>query len=127
MTKRAPDLADLDPNEPMAPRTELLSASDAEIASALEHADPMVLRGLVYQLTGDPEIAATAVVAGTAQGFTGGIEASPDAAVLIRRKAAEFLKAYRDDGAGPIDMGPHDRLPESIALTMGKDLSLIHI
>ena len=25
---------------------------------------------------------------------------------LLRRKAAEFLKAYRDAGAGPIDIGP---------------------
>jgi len=122
MTKRAPDPAPRNPSAPIAPRTELLSASDAEIASALEHADPMVLRGLVYQLTGDLEIAATDVVMGTTQGFTGGVEASPEAAVLIRNKAAEFLKAYRDDGAGPIDMGPHTRLAESIALTMGKDM-----
>ena len=43
---------------------ELLRASDAEIEGAVEHADLMVLRGLIYQLTGDPEIAATTLVMG---------------------------------------------------------------
>lgn len=103
-------------------RPELLAASDAEIEAAIEHADPMVLRGLVYQLTGDPEIAATEVVIGTVRGFSGGIESTPEAAVLIREKAADFLKAYRDDGAGPIGMGPRERLSESIPLTMGREM-----
>ena len=37
----------------MAKRPELLEASDATIEDAVEHADPLVLRGLLYQLTGD--------------------------------------------------------------------------
>ena len=36
-------------------RPELRAADDAAIENAIAHADPMVLRGLVYQLTGDPE------------------------------------------------------------------------
>ena len=38
-------------------REELLAASDAVIEDAIAHADPMVLRGLLYQLTGDDEVA----------------------------------------------------------------------
>jgi 4-hydroxyacetophenone monooxygenase len=105
-------------------REELLEASDATIAEAVEAADPMALRGLIYQLTGDPEIANTTVVSGTNMGFTGGIEPTPEAAALIRRKAAEFLESYRDAGAGELGIGPMDRLPKSIALTIGKDLEL---
>ena len=42
-------------------RPELRAADDAVIEDAVAHADPMVLRGLIYQLTGDPEVAATGV------------------------------------------------------------------
>jgi len=35
---------------------ELLGASDADIEDAVQYAEPMVLRGLLYQLTGDPEL-----------------------------------------------------------------------
>jgi len=103
-------------------REELLDASDATIEEAVEFADPMVLRGLVYQLTGDPQIAATTIVMGISTGFTGGMELVPGDAALIRRKAAEFLKSYRDRGAGKLGIGPMDRLPKSMTLTMGKEI-----
>ena len=45
----------------VSPRPQLLAADDAVIEDAIAHADPMVLRGLLYQLTGDPEVAATGV------------------------------------------------------------------
>jgi len=41
----------------MAPRTELLEATDESIAEAVKFADPMALRGLLYQLTGDESLA----------------------------------------------------------------------
>ena len=100
MTNAPPDALRKDPAASAAIRTELLEASDAEIEAALEHADPMVLRGLVYQLTGDAEIAATEVIVGTARGFAGGIEATPEAAALIRRKAADFLEYRRKHFVG---------------------------
>jgi len=103
-------------------REELLDASDATIEEAVEFADPMVLRGLVYQLTGDPQIAATTIVMGNSTGFTGGMELVPGDAALIRRKAAEFLKSYRDRGADKLGIGPMDRLPKSMTLTMGKEI-----
>ena len=43
----------------MSDKSELLTATDEMIDDAVKYADPMVLRGLVYQLTGDESIAAT--------------------------------------------------------------------
>ena len=40
---------------------ELLAASDADIDAAMKYADPMALRGLLYQLTGDEEVRAVKV------------------------------------------------------------------
>ena len=37
---------------------EVLGASDADIDAAVQYADPMALRGLLYQLTGDEEVRA---------------------------------------------------------------------
>jgi phytoene dehydrogenase-like protein len=39
---------------------------------------------------------------------------------LLRRKAAAFLKGYRDSGAGPIDIGPRERLADSLGLLLGR-------
>ena len=82
-------------------RTELLDATDEIIEDAVNFGDPMVLRGLLYQLTGDPEIAATKTAPATGAGFFGGNGTLVgDDLALVRRKAAGFLKAYRDSGAG---------------------------
>jgi 4-hydroxyacetophenone monooxygenase len=40
---------------------------------------------------------------------------------MVRHKAANFLKAYRDRGAGEIGIGPEDRLASSVALTLGHE------
>ncbi|MVZ99086.1 NAD(P)-binding protein [Actinomadura sp. LD22] len=102
-------------------RAELLEATDEQITDAVGYADPMALRGLVYQLTGDESVAATKV--GPAAGYVGGdlsVEVTdPDDVALLRAKAAEFLIAYRDSGAGPIGPGPSERLPRSLALAGG--------
>jgi 4-hydroxyacetophenone monooxygenase len=104
-------------------RTELLSASDDVIEDALTYADPMVLRGLIYQITGDNELKDIELVkkyAGFTPLFTPATEAGT---ALIRQKAAAFLKRYRDAGAGAIDIGPKERLPESLSLICGRPLS----
>lgn len=103
-------------------RPELRTASDREIDDAIGHADLMVLRGLLYQLTGDPELKAMAtkrVKMGRAEIVA---PASDDDAAMIRRKAASFLKSYRDAGAGRIGYGPEARLPESLALIVGQPI-----
>ena len=102
-------------------RDELLGASDATIEDAMAHGDPMVLRGLIHQLTGDPEIAATKPVKRRGTGLFGAMTLGEEDAALVRRKAAEFLKSYRDSGAGELGIGPADRLLTSTALTMGAE------
>ena len=109
----------------MTAREELLSAADEVIDDAVQYADPMVLRGLLYQLTGDDEVAqveAPAIGAGGAYAAAGGIRMVAREAdiALLRAKAAAFLKGYRDAGAGTIDLGPRERLVESFALTAGE-------
>src|SRR3977135_1382091 len=46
----------------MTQRPELLDATDEIIDDAVKYADPMVLRGLLYQLTGDQSLQATEVM-----------------------------------------------------------------
>ncbi len=100
-------------------RSELLAASDAAIEDAVRYADSMVLRGLLYQMTGDSALKAIALK----KVKVGRVEtvafASEDDIATLRRKAAGFLKTYRDGGAGPIGYGPRERLPESLTLVVG--------
>src|SRR5258708_7117867 len=104
----------------MSPRPELRAAGDAVIEDAIAHADPMVLRGLIYQLTGDPEVAATGVKTVLAGYFDVAAPATEADVALLRRKGAVFLKAYRDSGAGDIAVGPPDRLAVRLGLMLGR-------
>ena len=102
-------------------REDLLAASDAVIEDAITFADPMVLRGLLYQLTGDEEVARARLnpVGPAALGLAGGDDETP----LLRRKAVEFLKAYRDAGAAEISIGAEERLPTSLRLASSFELA----
>jgi 4-hydroxyacetophenone monooxygenase len=105
-------------------QTTLLQASDQEIEESLEYAEPLVLRGLLYQLTGDEELVALELMTSPVMMMTSPSVAlaNPDDVAMVRRKAADFLKAYRDRGAGPIEIGPRERLPRSLALVTGEEL-----
>jgi 4-hydroxyacetophenone monooxygenase len=106
----------------MTVRDELLAATDETIDDATAYADPMILRGLMYQLTGDAEVAATKVEGAMIAGrFSNRVADEADHA-LLRRKAADFLKAYRDQGAGEISVGPAERLFQSMEMTAGVEL-----
>ena len=73
-------------------RTELLRASDQEIEDAVEYADPMVMRGLLYQLTGDEGLAQVEVaIVPTSVGSETATFANPRDLTAIRAKAAAFL------------------------------------
>ncbi len=100
---------------------ELLEASDQTIDDAVKHIDPLVLRGLLYQLTGDETVAAipTSTVS---IGFRGDGAAivDPDHVALLQAKAAAFLKAHRDGGAKPWSIGPAERLHRSLELAAGE-------
>jgi 4-hydroxyacetophenone monooxygenase len=99
-------------------RPELLEANDETIDDAVLYADPMVLRGLLHQL-GDPTAAQTRV--GTVVFAFMDAVGMPDEAEVakLQAAAARFLKGYRDRGAPDLDIGPCERLPESLALTAG--------
>src|SRR5712691_3598621 len=104
----------------MTDKSELLTATDETIDDVVKYADPMVLRGLLYQLTGDESIAAT-------QATTAQIrDSEPDRAskdfALVQSKAAAFLKSYREQGAPDIPCGPPERLRRSLSLVAGTDI-----
>jgi len=106
----------------VAKQSELLTATDQTIDDALQHADPLVLRGLVYQLTGDPELVPIEVDSQNFGIFESVAVRSDADEKLIREKAAAFLRACRDDGEGEVPLGPVDRLPQSLALTAGREI-----
>lgn len=81
-------------------RHELRAASDEIIKDAVKYADPMVLRGLLYQLTGDPEVAATTLKMERTGFYDRAVPATAAEVALLQCKAAEFLEGYRDAGAG---------------------------
>ena len=104
-------------------RHELREADDQTIDDAVRHADPMVLRGLLYQLTGDEELVdvplAMTVVGGCREMYRVADRADVR---RIRTKAAAFLREYRDSGAGELPIGPPERLHRSLGLTAGVDI-----
>jgi 4-hydroxyacetophenone monooxygenase len=103
-------------------REELLKATDKEIREALEHADPILLRGLLYQLTGDEAVAAIphAFVIEDFRGKFAGI-VDPEHVAFLRQKAFEFLKSYQKAGAGELPFAP-ERLKRSMELTLGSKI-----
>jgi 4-hydroxyacetophenone monooxygenase len=102
-------------------RPELSAASDEVIDDAVQHADAMVLRGLLYQLTADPEVAATKTRTIFASYFNTEVVVDSDVP-LLKEKAAAYLKKLRDSGNGEVDIGPRDRLPKSLELLLGREL-----
>jgi 4-hydroxyacetophenone monooxygenase len=100
---------------------ELLSATDATIDDAVRFAQPMVLRGLLYLLTGDEEV--VGMKPGTAAKFGTGRDMDDEAdAELLKSKIAAFLKSYRDSGAGHLELGSEEHLHRSLSLTAGYDI-----
>src|SRR6476659_9385412 len=82
----------------------------------------MILRGLLYQLTGDPTVAATEVhsrVLGLAEAM---VFADHSDAELLQSKAADLLKSLRDRGVDDLPIGPVDRLPTSLSLACGEEI-----
>ena len=102
---------------------ELLGASDETIEDAVQYADPLVLRGLVYQLTGDESLATGVRVDTVVSGFRSKqVVGDADDVALIRRKAADFLRSCRDAGPHEVSFGPAERLQRSLSLTAGSEV-----
>jgi len=106
----------------MTSQTELLEADDAKIEDATRHADPMILRGLLYYLTGDDSIAAIR----TSDVRMGATElcmiAEPEAAEDLRQRAVRFLREYRDAGAPPLEPD-RGRLRKAFEMTVGRAIA----
>lgn len=98
---------------------ELATATDETIERSVAQADPLILRGLLYQLTGDEDMATMPMVR-EAFGYSHMDRIANEADVaLVQRKTAEFLKGLRDKGVRELDPGPAERLPRSMALIAG--------
>jgi len=104
-------------------RYELIGASDEEIDEAIGFADPMVLRGLLYQLTGDQAILETKLAPARVGIFESFCVPDPDEVACLREKASNLLKSYRDQGIVNIDFGPRDRLQRSLSLCSGVQIA----
>lgn len=102
--------------------SELLAASDADIDHAVQFSDPMSLRGLIYQLTGDDDLVAMGTSKQRVFLADAVIPASPEDVALAQAKAAAFLKAHRDAGAPAISWGPPERLAKSLELAAGEPI-----
>lgn len=103
-------------------RAELHRATDEEIEDALSYADPILLRGLLYGLTGDDEVASVPdELAGS--DFRGPQPSIINAghARLLRAKAAEFLKGCRNAGIEHCTL-PESRLRRAMQLTVGSSI-----
>jgi len=102
---------------------ELGAADDAAIDDAVRYADPMALRGVLYQLTGDEELRGTRLATMVVGGYREmRVVADPADAGRIRAKAAAFLRSHRDAGAPGRPAGPATRLQDSLALAAGEDI-----
>jgi 4-hydroxyacetophenone monooxygenase len=100
---------------------ELRGASDSQIEEVVQFADPMVLRGLVYQLTGDEAIAATKTAKAWFAFMEVNLLSDPGDVGLIQRRAVDLLKALRDQDGDVVRIGPRERLRKSLALTAGTE------
>jgi 4-hydroxyacetophenone monooxygenase len=103
-------------------KPEMGMATDAEIDDAVQYADPMVLSGVLYQLTGDEELLDVEVNEMVVGGRGVVKVANQRDVARIRAKGSTFLKSYRDAGAGELPSGPPERLQRSLSLTVGVDV-----
>src|ERR1019366_6503694 len=86
-----------------AQETEGAEWTDAEIDAGVAAADPMVLRGLLYYLTGDEDVAATtAGKTGAGAALSGFVVLDPDEVKLLRERATGFLKRHRELGVSAV-------------------------
>jgi 4-hydroxyacetophenone monooxygenase len=104
--------------------SELLEATDALINDAVRYADPLVLRGVLYQLTGDEDLLGMELKTLNLSGLRDmHLIADPEDVARIRKKAGAFLASYRDAGAARLPVGPAERLQHSMSLTVGVDVA----
>lgn len=100
-------------------RAQILQSSNEEIAQAVGHANPLVLRGLLYLLTGNEKLAGIPIAPVTA-GFRDAVAITDeDAVAFLRDEAARFLRDWRDAGAPELAPVSPERLPLAMDLAVG--------
>ena len=100
--------------------SELAHASDERLIDCINHADPLILRGLVYQVTGDEELAAMPIET-VPFGYSSMDKLVHEADVArVRAKALAWLQAVRASDTGEAALGPMDRLPRSLEMIYGR-------
>jgi len=97
---------------------ELLRADARDLRRAIDRADPMVLRGVLFQLTGDRGLTRGRIEKRPVGAMEAAFLADPDDERRVRDLAVDLLLDLRDRG-GTVQIGPEDRLLESMALTAG--------
>lgn len=101
---------------------ELATATDATIEDSVTHAEPLILRGLIYQLTGDESLSGM-TLARQAYGYSHlDYIADPADVARLRKMAADLLKSYRDRGVKEVEIGPTERLFHSLELIAGAEI-----
>lgn len=99
------------------------AAEYQEAEEALRFADPLALRGLLYQLTGDESLRAIelAPMPGMFAGEMAGL-ANPADLALLHEKTLEMLRAHDAGELAPLP-ATRERLREAIALAVGEPIS----
>jgi len=101
--------------------SELAQASDDRLIDCLNHANPLILRGLLYQVTGDEDLAAMPIeTVPFGYSFMDKLVHESDVA-KVRAKALAWLQGLRD-GSGEADLGPMSRLPRALELIYGRTI-----
>jgi 4-hydroxyacetophenone monooxygenase len=80
---------------------ELKSASDEKLRAMLEHADPMVLRAVVYHATGDEAVVNIKTTRVPGLFMDAAWVEDPESLSTLREKGFALLKAYRDGNREP--------------------------
>ncbi|RYD74467.1 MAG: NAD(P)/FAD-dependent oxidoreductase, partial [Verrucomicrobiaceae bacterium] len=92
------------------------------IDDAVSFADPMVLRGLLYLLTSDEDLTSMDVASSAELDASITDVVSEADMAMLRAKAADFIKSYRDKGAPDVELGSPDHILRSLNLTAGFEI-----
>lgn len=101
---------------------ELLEADDATLRDALEYADVMALRGLLYQLTGDEALRGAKLETRPLGAVEATFVGDPADEAYIRRAGLTYLQQLRDAGPQEVPIGPKETLATSLELTAGQSI-----
>lgn len=102
--------------------SELSSASDDQIIEALGYADPLVLRGVLYHLTGDESLAEMPHVIGPGMLGKSPYLANESDVALLRKKAFDLLAAYRDGILHPPAEVSRERLLRAMSMVVCQEV-----